>query len=104
MRETLVFTIQELSFVQQARITYSTEQPSNLHRPAAADGFRRSINRSSGAEEQCRGVSQSRQGLQCADYHNYGRDAQLFRPHLPGAAGGLPGEEIAGTQLDELLG
>ena len=89
---------------QLSRPSHPAEQPAHHHRPAAADGVRRAVDRPPDAEEQRRCARQVRQGLQGADHHHDGRDRELLRPHLSGAARRLPGQQDPRTHLDELLG
>ena len=89
---------------QLHRASHPGQQPAPLHRPAAADGVRRAVDRPADAEEQRRRARQGRQGVRRADHDHHGGDRELLRPHLSGAAGGLSGAQHPRAHVDELLG
>ena len=60
----------------EARSPDTAELPAHLHRPAAADGVRRAVDRPPGAEEQRRRPRQGGEGVQDPDHHHHGRDAR----------------------------
>ena len=78
--------------------------PGSHHRPAAADGVRRAVDRSPDAEEQRRGARQIGEGVRRSDDDHDGRDRRLLRSHLPGAAGRIPGPQDRRAHVDEFLG
>ena len=51
-----------------------------------------------------RGAREGGQTLQGPDHDHDGRDRELLRPHLSGAAGGVPSAHDPGADLDELMG
>src|SRR5258705_2071260 len=82
---------QEITHDQsEARSPHATELADHLYRSSAADGVRRAVHRPPDAEEQRRCPRQGSEGVQDPDHYHYGRNAELLRLYLSGAARGVP--------------
>src|SRR5271169_2511133 len=74
----------------EARSPHAAELADHLYRSSAADGVRRAVHRPPDAQEQRRRPRQGSEGVQDPDHYHYGRNSELLRLHLSGAARGVP--------------